>query len=335
MALRAKLRKGSDIWYAVGTIRKRGKTVRVRQSLDTTTEEVARVRCTDLELRLTETGGMDGKRLRDVIDAYVRGNDRLGKTTLVYLGRFMRMWGDTYLFDFTEEMIDDYVDERLSEGVQGATVRRELNALGPLMRLAYRKRWLKVPMNIERPSDGEPRLRSLDDAEYEALTGNMKRRKTWELVAFLVLTGARLGEAVNLKWSDVYLDVDQPYLLLKTRKRKGGREESRAIPIGSKLMNVLSLVSKGFNMFVMSNGRVFKTWSSSATAGVAIKTMADDAGIDDFVPHDLRRTFATRLLQRGADVRVVADLLGHKTLDMVMRYAVPPQAMKAEAIERL
>ena len=45
------------------------------------------------------------------------------------------------------------------------------------------------------------------------------------------------------------------------------------------------------------------------------------ADIEDFKPHDCRHTFASHLVQKGASLRAVADLLGHTSLDMVMRYS--------------
>ena len=58
-------------------------------------------------------------------------------------------------------------------------------------------------------------------------------------------------------------------------------------------------------------------------------------GIKDFVPHVLRRTYATKLLEMNVNPRVVADLMGHTKLDMVMRYMQVPNKSQQEAIETL
>ena len=59
------------------------------------------------------------------------------------------------------------------------------------------------------------------------------------------------------------------------------------------------------------------------------------AGIDDFHWHDLRHTFASRLVMAGVDLGTVAQLLGHKPLQMVMRYAHLSQSHELAAVERL
>jgi integrase len=60
-----------------------------------------------------------------------------------------------------------------------------------------------------------------------------------------------------------------------------------------------------------------------------------EAGIRDFRYHDLRHTFASRLVMAGVDLRTVQELMGHKTLLMTLRYSHLSQAHTREAIEKL
>jgi site-specific recombinase XerD len=60
-----------------------------------------------------------------------------------------------------------------------------------------------------------------------------------------------------------------------------------------------------------------------------------NAGVEDFRWHDLRHTFASRLVMAGVDLRTVADLLNHKTLQMVMRYSHLSPEHKHNAVECL
>ena len=60
-----------------------------------------------------------------------------------------------------------------------------------------------------------------------------------------------------------------------------------------------------------------------------------DAALKDFRWHDLRHTFASRFVMAGNDLRTLAELLGHKTLQMVMRYSHLSQAHELAAVERL
>jgi site-specific recombinase XerD len=59
------------------------------------------------------------------------------------------------------------------------------------------------------------------------------------------------------------------------------------------------------------------------------------AGIRDFTWHDLRHTFASRLIMSGVDLRTVKELMGHKSIDMTCRYAHLAPAHEQAAVERL
>jgi integrase len=59
------------------------------------------------------------------------------------------------------------------------------------------------------------------------------------------------------------------------------------------------------------------------------------AGLRDFTWHDLRHTFASRLAMQGVDIRTIAALMGHKTIQMTMRYAHLAPEHKLVAVERL
>ena len=70
----------------------------------------------------------------------------------------------------------------------------------------------------------------------------------------------------------------------------------------------------------------YKHWFDDAVA---------EAGVSDFTWYCLRHTFASRLIMAGVDLRTVAELMGHKTIQMTMRYAHLAPAHKLAAVERL
>jgi integrase len=65
------------------------------------------------------------------------------------------------------------------------------------------------------------------------------------------------------------------------------------------------------------------------------KSVTKKAGVEDFRFHDLRHTAATRMAEAGVDIRMIAELLGHSTIQMTMRYAHATDDAKRRAAEAL
>ena len=144
------------------------------------------------------------------------------------------------------------------------------------------------------------------------------------LLEVLYGTGARISEAVGLDLDD--LDLEQGTVLLRG---KGSKE--RMVPVGSYALEAvdaylvrgrpeLSSVGKGLPA-VFLNARGGRLSRQSAWAVLA--KAADRAGVTAEVsPHTLRHSFATHLLDGGADVRVVQELLGHASVTTTQVYTL-------------
>ncbi len=138
------------------------------------------------------------------------------------------------------------------------------------------------------------------------------------ILELMYAAGLRVSEAANLRIDDI--DVDSGIL---TCKGKGGKE--RKVPLGKSAVEWLkSHLAKRKkkeylemrNLFITSAGRpinrqiIFKL----------IKEYAEKAGLEDVSPHTLRHSFATHLLQRGADSRSVQAMLGHADISTTQIY---------------
>jgi integrase len=135
-------------------------------------------------------------------------------------------------------------------------------------------------------------------------------RPVWlkPILIFALHTGMRRGEILNLQWTD----ADFTRRLVRVLKSKNGGKE--AIPMSGTVYNIL----RGQNIRDIS-GRVFPVSARCLRQG--FEKACSRAGLDDFTFHDLRHTFATRLVQNGVDLYKVKELLGHKTIAMTVRYA--------------
>jgi len=170
--------------------------------------------------------------------------------------------------------------------------------------------------------------RILEAAGTDSATGLRDRA----LLEFLYSTGARISEAVGLDVDDVVLgdQDDQPAGPAVVRLFGKGSKE-RLVPLGSygaraidaylvRGRPLLAAKGKGTPALFLNarGGRI-----SRQSAWTILKTAAERASISkDVSPHTLRHSFATHLLEGGADVRVVQELLGHASVTTTQVYTL-------------
>ena len=120
------------------------------------------------------------------------------------------------------------------------------------------------------------------------------------LVMLALKTGMRRGELANLEPKDIHAD----FLMV----RNGKNNKDRVIPLGGGI----SIRLQNFIEGMEPNEKVFKLKAPCIT--MKIKQFARKAGLDDLHAHTLRHKFATDLLEKGANIKQVQNLLGHENL---------------------
>jgi integrase len=202
-----------------------------------------------------------------------------------------------------------------------STINRELSCLRRIFNLAIA--WGKAERN---PVKGvrffrEEKLpeRVLTDDEVELLL-LCCNRITRDVVRFALNTGMRRGEILNLKWDQV--DLRTGYIIVT--KTKSGKQ--RNIPINDTASHVLERQPRNGAYVFHRDGKPAK--SVRHTFEQAVKK----AAIGHCRFHDLRHTFATKLVLAGVSLPVVKELLGHSTITTTMRYAHPTPESKLSAV---
>jgi len=313
MTLRLTLR--NDVWQVTGTVATAaGDRVRVRRSTGFqksmkpyAQEVMARILKDALDGKLS--GGSSGSAtVGQAIRLFLDRPSKVGATDVGILTRFERDYGKTRLAALGLADVMLWVNSR---GNKAGTVKREINSINAMLSHA-RDMGLDVPdLAFKKPKVDDARLRWLEEWERDELIA-ASEPVIRGLVTFLFFTGARLGEAFSLTWKDV---VDNK-AILKTRKGRTGATRARAVPL---VPQVVAAMGERGTGLVFRNA-VGEMWDRNNFYDYFDRAK-DVVGLEDFRPHDCRHTFASLLVQRGASLRAVADLLGHSSLAMVMRYS--------------
>ena len=225
-----------------------------------------------------------------------------------------------------------------------ATIVRYLAVLSHVFGVAVKEwGWLEDnPLaKVRKPKEPRGRVRFLSDDERERLLAECKRNPDLYAAVVLALsTGGRRMEILGLRWSQVDL-IRRVAVLHET---KNG--ERRVLPLTGPALELLRERSRvrRVDTDLVFPGRVkprrssdHKTLSEPKPIDLRtpFATALRRAGIQDFRWHDLRHSAASYLAMNGASLAEIAEVLGHKTLQMVRRYAHLSEAHTAGVLERM
>ncbi|MHB1680961.1 MAG: tyrosine-type recombinase/integrase [bacterium] len=156
------------------------------------------------------------------------------------------------------------------------------------------------------------RIRYLLDDEIDCLISNCDSYLK-PIVITALNTGMRKSEIFYLTWNRV--DLKNRVILLDITKNG----ERREIPINDTLLNTLSGIIRNIKTdYIFYNPKTLKPIDNVKRS---FATALRKSHILDFRFHDLRHTFASQLVMKGVDLATVQKLLGHKTINMTLKYA--------------
>lgn len=211
---------------------------------------------------------------------------------------------------FEQDTLDGLIGKLRDRGNSNATINRKMAALSKLLRKAHKMGDIHNLPEFRRQKERAGRIRFLDHAEEARLFTAIRTRSedAWRLSIFLVDTGCRLGEALGLVWNDVQ-DGRASFWITKSAR-------SRSVPLTRRARQAVGKRAPGSKgPFISLTQAQYRAIWNEAKKEVGL---GDD---DQVVPHVLRHTCASRLVQGGIDIRRVQMWLGHQTLQMTMRYA--------------
>ncbi len=224
--------------------------------------------------------------------------------------------------------------DRLAQDRAPATVNRYVSTLSHALTVAVTEwQWLEEsPMRrVRRLREPRGRVRYLTDEERTRLLRACQassNRALYPLVVLALATGARKMELLRLTWRDI--DLRRAQIALEQTKNR----ERRALPLTGLALEEVARLAKVRRLdtallFPRTDGRqpsdIRYAWAQALQA----------ADITDCRLHDLRHSCASYLAMSGASLVEIATVLGHKTLQMVQRYAHLSDAHTAGVVARM
>jgi integrase/recombinase XerD len=206
-----------------------------------------------------------------------------------------------------------------------AFLERDHNLVNPMKDILSRKIPLRLPMALT-----ISQMTSLIDASHR--TDEIVSLRDKAILEILYSSGARVSEVVGMNLADIY-EMDSEGAQIRTLKLRGKGGKERIVPMGSFSVKALDdylvrvrpmLLSKGVKsksdaLFLNQRG----TRISRQSAWQLVVDSAKRAGLSEGIsPHVFRHSFATHLLDGGADIRVVQELLGHASVTTTQIYTL-------------
>jgi integrase/recombinase XerC len=268
---------------------------------------------------------------------YLEFEKRASAHTVLAYQKDLEQFSDFYILSFEKldishaahSEIRAWIIDLVEQGLSTLTVNRKMATLRSFYKFllrsgeiskdpTYKLKALKSPKRLPEFVQEEAMDKILDEMEYEATFDGQRDKMVME---FLYLTGVRLSELLELKWKDIDLYSESVKVF-------GKRKKERIIPLTYRLKKNIISYKKVFEetfSFVDQSDYFIVINSKEQAYPMKIYRIVKQY-LDLFAqttkrsPHLLRHTFATHLLNKGADLNAVKDLLGHTNLAATQVY---------------
>lgn len=268
---------------------------------------------------------------------YLEYEKRASAHTVIAYQKDLEQFGEFCRLSFAKEEILEaehaeiraWIIDLVDSGLSERTVNRKIATLRSFYKFAmrsgvlskdptYKIKALKTPKRLPEFVQEESIDKILDEMVYESTFDGQRDKMVME---FLYLTGVRLSELIQLQWKDINLHESQVKVF-------GKRKKERIIPITDSLKKNIISYKKVFEetFSIIDNSEYFIVNNQQKQAYPMMIYRIVRHYLDLFAqttkrsPHLLRHTFATHLLNKGADLNAVKDLLGHANLAATQVY---------------
>ncbi len=247
--------------------------------------------------------------------------------------RLIPFFGKYRITKIRFDLVQAFQTERRNQGAAKSTINREVETLRHFYTVAVMKNWVhRKPYDVSQLTE-EPVCRdSISDSDAVKMLAAAKLDKHPMIYLFILIglkTGMRHSEILSLRWEHIKPEKNNVFL---PKTKTGSREQL----LEDDVINALAMLKKerGEN-----EGYVFAAKTKSGHINGmwrAFNRVVDAAGVNEkYTPHYMRHTVVTKLVDQGVPDRLIAKVTGHKTVQMITRYAHPDLQKAAQAMRLL
>jgi site-specific recombinase XerD len=247
-------------------------------------------------------------------------------------------FGDIELSKIDSLAVEKYKSSRKSLGLKPATINKELSLLRFMLNKALEWGYIEQTPKFKLLKLPKEPIKYLTTEQVNKLLDNSSE---WLKPIIIVMrnTGMRIGETLNLKFSDI--NYDNKTIIVRSSKTNN----YRVVPMNSELYNILKWLKLNYinpksQRIILrqpqQRGYVFCNPDGSKLKGIrtSFSKACKKAGVKA-TPHSLRHTFASHLVMNGVDLVTVKELLGHSSISTTMIYSHLSEEHKARSLEKL
>ena len=244
--------------------------------------------------------------------------------------------------DITKEELEGYISSLETIGRAPTTISRNIASMKAFFGYLYQAGYItdnpasdmKSP-KIEKKAPEILSINEIDALLKQPSKNTPKELRDKSMLELLYATGMRVSELITLKISDVNINFE--FVVCHDRKR------DRQIPFGTEAKNALIAYLKDGRESLLGDNKdsdvLYPNCSGREMSRQGfwklIKAYGKKAGIkSDITPHTLRHSFATHLVENGADLKAVQQMLGHSDISTTQMYMTPASRRVREVYEK-
>lgn len=225
-------------------------------------------------------------------------------------------WSGAYFTSLTYKNLRSYLAQIQNKKYTKTTISRKIAAIKAFYRYLYREKIVEInpAANIKAPKKSRALPEFLTETEINQVLNQATKIRDRAILELLYATGMRISELCSLNMSDLNLAENEITVF-----GKGGKERIVLVSNRAKEYLLEYLKTKPSTSYVFNSIKENRLLPRQAHR--IVRKAVQKAGLAKKVsPHTFRHSFATRLLEKGADLRVVQELLGHASISNTQIY---------------